>query len=88
MMNKVLMCAVQLFDIQQEIILVNHDVSEIKTVSCPFTEDLPEAIVEICDETQVYEFYLNAPKAYADHIIEVVYNMNPKINIHYLQGEK
>lgn len=86
-MNKVLMCAVILFDRQQEIILVDYNESRVKTVSRPFTEDLPEAIVEICDETQIYEFFLNAPETYVEHIIETVSNMNPKINIHYLKGE-
>ena len=86
-MNKVLMCSVRLFDLQQEIILVDYDKSQADVISCPFTEDLPKAIVEICDETQVYDFLLGAPEAYAEHIIKVVSNMDPKININYLKGE-
>ena len=87
-MDKVLMCAVILFDLQQDITLVDYKSSQVRTISRPFTEDLPEAIVEVCNNTQVYDFFLSAPEPYAEHIIEVVYNMNPKINIHYLQGEK
>ena len=86
-MNKVLMCSVLLFDLQQEIILIDYDKSQAEVISRPFTEDLPEAIVEVCDEAQVYDFFLGAPEAYAEHIIEVVSNMNPKININHLKGE-
>lgn len=86
-MNKVLMCSVILFGLQQEIILVDYDKSQAEVISRPFTKDLPEAIVEVCDETQVYDFFLSAPKAYAEHIIEVVLNMDPKININHLKGE-
>lgn len=71
-MNKVLMCEVQLFDLHQNIILMDRETFQVKTVSCPFTEDLPEAIVDICNETQIYDFFLGAPESYAKHIIEVV----------------
>lgn len=86
-MNKVLMCSVILFNLHQEIVLVDYDKSQAEVISRPFTEDLPKAIVEICDETQVYDFLLGAPEAYAEHIIKVVSNMDPKININYLKGE-
>ena len=86
-MNKVLMCSVILLGLHQEIILVDYDKSQAEAISRPFTEDLPEAIVEICDETQIYDFVLVAPEAYAKYIIEVVSNMDPKINIKYLKGE-
>jgi hypothetical protein len=87
-MNKVLICSVLVLDLRQEIILVDYSKSQAEVISRPFTEDLPEAIVEICDETQIYDFLLDAPETYAKHIIEVVSNKDPKINIHYLQGEK
>lgn len=86
-MNKVLVCSVSLFDLQQEIILVDYNKFQTEVISCPFTEDLPKAIVEVCDEIQVYDFLLSAPEAYAEHIIEAVSNMNPKININHLKGE-
>ena len=86
-MDKVLMCAVILFDLQQDITLIDYKLSQARTISRPFTEDLPEAIVEVCNNTQVYDFFLSAPESYAEHIIEVVQSMDSKINIQYLKGE-
>jgi hypothetical protein len=58
-MNKVLICSVLVLDLRQEIILVDYSKSQAEVISRPFTEDLPEAIVEICDETQIYDFLLD-----------------------------
>ena len=76
-----------LFGLHQEIVLIDYDKSQAEVVSRPFTEDLPEAIVEVCNNTQVYDFFLSAPESYAKHIIEVVLSMDSKINIQHLKGE-